>query len=644
MEDRTHIPEVDSLLLNAYEYTPLSQQQIRVVRIEPGEWAQEIRCSVQHVTRPSDWEAGPSGLSGAGPYEALSYVWGNPSERVPILCGEDGEVVFATPNCLAAIHRLRLPTGPRFIWIDALCINQNDVSERNAQVRNMGSIYRGASRVIVYLGEASDDSTEALDHILNMMAPQDGKYNDDLGRIIGHWYTRPDDENQHRRNRAVLQLLERPWFSRVWVLQEIWNAKEALVLCGPSMIPWKKLRQFILASSFRGLPVEIQGTPGIFSMNRPSSGRWHSRALPGLLQITRRCGATDPRDKFFSLLGMLYWEGGERLSVDYALSPGQVFLKVAIHVIRNTVGNYRNLAILSEVQGPTELHHSGMPSWVSDWSVPPERSKLVDLWQLERFFQAGGERADVRIVWTMNKPVNPLLAIGLKAKGVEIGAIKALGDTFHKEWLELDEMDLLFEQWTSLTIAHGEYGEFGDRDHNEAALCLSLCVGSTLPARMKGFMSLFVDYVLWRRYHRGQSIIEYAEADMDDELLCYDENGILSDEQRNKHIARANLFNNKVLESCHLRRLFVTANGYLGLAPEEAMVGDAVVVLYGARTPQILRKQEDHYVMIGECYVQGVMFGEALPGGHPDKYPREGAEWGPAGPLLDGHVQEFEIW
>lgn len=98
-------------------------------------------------------------------YEALSYVWGSPTGTRPIIC--NGEVLKVTPNCEAALRRLRLPDRSRVLWVDAICIDQssseNGQRERSTQVPMMGEIYNKASRTICWLGEGGGFTREVLD-------------------------------------------------------------------------------------------------------------------------------------------------------------------------------------------------------------------------------------------------------------------------------------------------------------------------------------------------------------------------------------------------------------------------------------------------------------------------------------------------
>jgi hypothetical protein len=128
-------------------------------------------------------------------YEALSYVWGDPKKTLPISI--DDYCFDVTENLHAALWSLR-DRSVSWLWVDAICINQLDPKERGHQVRYMAKIYGKASRVLVWLGEAGDNSDRAFTEI----------------RERRKWTDTSDDKTIKQ---AVLALLQRPWFRRIWV-------------------------------------------------------------------------------------------------------------------------------------------------------------------------------------------------------------------------------------------------------------------------------------------------------------------------------------------------------------------------------------------------------------------------------------------
>jgi hypothetical protein len=168
-------------------------------------------------------------------YEALSYYWGSP-EKIHMITVGDGSLQV-TRNLHAALQSLRDCFIERIIWIDAVCINQDDDEEKGRQVQLMAEIFAKACRVVVWLenttgdpaidNEAYNDSALALEIIGSFaMRPQYGNANEEV--LNGSTYewseTESDDEavqnastDEKVRNQAVAKILDRAWFRRIWV-------------------------------------------------------------------------------------------------------------------------------------------------------------------------------------------------------------------------------------------------------------------------------------------------------------------------------------------------------------------------------------------------------------------------------------------
>lgn len=174
--------------------------RIRLLRLKAGEG-----------TAPIEGEMFRTTLVDSPSYEALSYTWGTSEQRKSMLV--NGFQVSITNNLDYALRNLRTPLESRIIWVDALCINQSDLEERNAQVREMGEIYSFASRVLIWPREApsrSDPSSSASDRAVVRCirrlpnTPQPLKFGvikDRLG--------------------SIRKLFGHRWWTRVWIIQEV---------------------------------------------------------------------------------------------------------------------------------------------------------------------------------------------------------------------------------------------------------------------------------------------------------------------------------------------------------------------------------------------------------------------------------------
>lgn len=191
----------------------LNPDSIRLLTIHPGGFGSPLETSLHEVR-----------LSDAPEYDCLSYTWGiylhNESIKV------NHTQLDITRGLWHFLQRIRLPDRTRVIWVDAICVSQDDLSEKAQQVSMIGDIFKSASKVLVWLGEHADGS-EFIFH--------PGRDVFGMARMV--LGSNPPD----KRYRAWKILLMRPYFSRVWVIQEIALAKVLLVHCGDDVSEWEPL-------------------------------------------------------------------------------------------------------------------------------------------------------------------------------------------------------------------------------------------------------------------------------------------------------------------------------------------------------------------------------------------------------------------
>jgi hypothetical protein len=181
--------------MSQYSYSPLplGTDSIRLLRLKPNkDETANIQCEI--------FEYSLQRSSGTHLYDALSYVWGSPDKTLPIFVHNHSFNV--TVNLHAALSRLRNGSLERVIWVDAICIDQANNKEKEDQIQSMAKIYGQANRVIVWLGEAEDHSDQALEAV--RLAP--GK---------------KSTKEFEMTSEAVLALLQRPWFRRIWVRLQV---------------------------------------------------------------------------------------------------------------------------------------------------------------------------------------------------------------------------------------------------------------------------------------------------------------------------------------------------------------------------------------------------------------------------------------
>lgn len=313
--------------MSRYCYFPLAPESgtIRLLRLLPNKNdAADLRCELFEYTLHDSDKA-------TYPYEALSYVWGSSDETQSILI--DNQYLRVTLNLHTALLRLRDRDIPRILWVDAICINQVDDQEKEHQILSMAKIYAKASRVLVWLGESAGDSDRALNAILAAGSQESGNL-----------------PNEDSIQDAILALLRRPWFRRIWVLQEVAAARHVLISCGSTEIDGYAfcLGMERLQHRYKALPGflgQIQSVTYLIrgAIFRPgyrtnTSGRVSLDIclLGELLDMYHTHDATKRHDKVYALLGMSSDDLREAgLSPDYSV-PWGVLLE---RLIKFLLGN-----------------------------------------------------------------------------------------------------------------------------------------------------------------------------------------------------------------------------------------------------------------------------------------------------------------
>lgn len=393
------------------------------------------------------------------------------------------------------------------------------------------------------------------------------------------------DRGIERCRESLNTLLQRPWFTRAWILQEIALARCAIVQCGPRQLSWDAFAQFARSSNRHAL---IDTNPIDYVVGLRV---WHLenfQPIEVLLSITRSSSCRGPRDKLYYLLGIMHPNDRALVPRDYDMSVAALYTTVAHKLIQTE----QRVDLLSEVQSSDESLH--LPSWVPDWSIPPS--------------------------------------------GIQINSRNALCHASKNQGLAL----IHSKQWNRLVLAgkpHSVVTVIGELQENYLDQ-------SGLPPRCRGWMRL-----LLRHLSRSQAdsismeeafLQHYATVD-DGSLTYFDAfaatlvmdkiftpgNTARADGKHKDVIQRAYLDGNNsehkdidqqllytyrenAKYACRSRRFFVTDSGHIGLAPVGTNAGDQLCIFFGGHVPYVLRGQGDHHKFIGECYVHGIMDGEAM--------------------------------
>jgi hypothetical protein len=328
-----------------YRYRSLEHEDsIRILVLYPNQNDSDpLECTLEHA-RLSDTFLR---------YEAVSYTWGDAIDQQTIYLDGGKTVLCVMKNCHSTLQQLRHKQLDRLLWLDAICIDQNNLKERTCQVRIMDRIYKSAFGVTAYMGEESASSRILFEQLEKWDRQLKGEEEEE------DYYSDLPVESKFRELEA---LFKRPWFKRVWVLQEVCKKKHHVTfMCGPASATSTAIMECFLGyPSYRvhkriwPLAIKlIYGGPDTFPT--PQFNLWQ------MLFKSRACLATDPRDRVFALKSLI---GPSQSDMDYLIdydkSVEMIYIETALFL-----WPVLGLRILTAIRHP---HERDMPSWIPDWS------------------------------------------------------------------------------------------------------------------------------------------------------------------------------------------------------------------------------------------------------------------------------------
>jgi len=691
-------------LLGDYKYEPLpSPTCIRLLEIVPCSDKSIIRCSLKTFE-----------LLDAPSYRALSYTWGDSNVKLSsslnhapnlrkrpsdarsnadsgtsggtrgrsIIC--DGRLVKVTSNLRDALRMLagatsmpQMPKTPAYYWVDALCMDQSNIPERNDQVKRMGDVFRKADGIIVWLGQEDEFTADALRTMRTIAATSESEW-----PLVPYtsFYELETTQHNHRPNLSLynwlgfMVLINRPWFKRVWVVQEIALAKSAIVVCGKQVFPWEILSKTLsfvkMTKWYHHLHTEklkhvgaLHSQPGLYKRvlrsrlsvgispvylnetrlaisRAPESTKDVAMRPPSLRMLLdkhRFSSSSDPRDKVYAFLGLAdrsmapFRMYPAALGPDYNLSVQEVYTETA----RVFMASYESLSLLSHVEDPSVRRIEGMPSWVPDLSVPLDPYPL-------RFRGPGRWKAGGNGRWRFDQT---RMAQGLlDVQGYRLDYIDETSILLDESldpsatWASIVKLTL------SLNMPYPDPSGGTNRPSRMEVLWRTLTTdiyAHTHPAP-PAVGSLFVDYILnlqirhrltpWSSkdifqphhsplsdsiYPEWRTLLSLEPPDSPYCLARYKER-LTSVVESMFHgsyspIELAQLQHELDQSGGKKRRVFKTRAGYMGTGPRSLRPGDEVWILHRAGLPFVLRPQPNgNFRLIGEAFVYGVMHGEAL--------------------------------
>ncbi|KAM0234106.1 hypothetical protein ACHAP5_010166 [Fusarium lateritium] len=610
--------------MNVYEYKPIGKSEIRLVTIKSSGEDGQLEASIQNVELNPDDPI---------KYTALSYCWGDAVNLVQIPC--DGQFLPVTTALHEALVEIIKFTPHDALWIDQICINQDDIVEKSEQVSKMNLIYDKAETVLAWLGPATDSTQVAVDFVKKVgdialptvtdmfrwdsydEAHEDTKLErkEELSIEQSRELGIPFDDDESWA--AFSEFFDRPWFQRMWTVQEIIQARKAVVVCGPYSLPWEHVSAaakwfcYKAISIHNDYPRQVDGMCLVTQMTaiawrfkmgseylsellgqktRPTC-KW---SLRDLLEGLRPRLARDPRDKVFALLGISdvdrAYDGDKGMAVDYSLSVVDVFTQATEEIIKNDVVDINVIWAARQRNNDPDW-----PSWVPDWRL---KTGFGCQWGIGKPFKNSsteGQRSYVYIPTTEPR--------SLAVRGKIIGRIsykseyRHFGDIFQQGRLR-EMYDACMQRLSSYPTGEDVKTAFG----------LTLIGGLPLT---KGLQSKETSVETYADMYMGfYDVTQMSQATPDAKAT--------RDEALQKYYAVGLDLSwlHEILDAYCERRLVITDSGHMGLAHHEVLEGDLIVSAVGLDWPCVLRaKSDDHkdgFEFIGDAYCHGMMNGEAL--------------------------------
>jgi hypothetical protein len=608
------------MMTTAFAYSPIKDaDDIRVLVVHQGHLGEDVKCSLRHVSLNSQPE-----------FEAISYAWGDVKDTKFITL--NGRQRAVTISLYTALEQFRQTDADRVLWADAVCNNQEDYAEKSAQVQRIDEVYRQASRVLVWLGADTtglERFNETFDGAHKTLSEKGHNFDPEA---VEHPNARADINAAEKQNneqaalvdadwRPMWNILERPWFLRKWIIQEVVLARDVLMCCGHIEFAFSKLGEIVIAVknstlySFLGFLVSdivteaFENTANVYRLHYLYSKKGNTgNTVLEMVASTRRFRCSVDRDNLYSLVGLAtdYSPREDLLKPDYVCDTFETYKRFSMwHLLEQ-----KNADVLSLDGDPTP----GLPSWVTNLSAIGLDNAITADENVQ--FSAGGKSPAIFVVCNQEKVLefpgrilDTVADLRLVPKELPEEDKKVVPAYFSQRAPEnlyhsIVRTQRWLRSWEELaadkSVEEGadddatEHGRFTERRFDE--------FWRTIMCNMFHYRSFGAEeadeyigkvFGIYMKYM--QEILEEHEP------AWYQENNY-----------SALLIEPSLVMAAASRGLGTTTSGRLVLAHKRAQKGDKICVMQGASVPYIIRPtQGANYTLIGECYFHYAMHGEA---------------------------------
>lgn len=575
-------------------------------------------------------------------YEALSYCWGDLSVSESI--NVDGKILAVTTNLAAALRSLRRSVERRVIWIDAICINQSNIEEKNRQVSLMREIYAHSCITIVWQGPSDEWSRSFL-------LPRTRRARlFDTYHLVQDWL---------RASSPRLATVDRPWISRIWVAQEFAYSKNIVVHFGHDKCTWQMFRRIMISPHYRDDNVLF--LCDAMDLMRTKIAKGTRFEILDAQRMFRASESTRAVDKVFAIVGLL--QRPTDVAIDYSIDHRTLFRDIALDIMSRT----QSLDALGDALQKKEVFKlDGMMHWIPDWSDNDSafRTRLLP--------KAGVGNSDER-------PSAGVAMCRASRDSFEMPILQPDGTLavyahFIAQVEEVGELFMdLFNPWGQTPIwpqdsrtphisgffqfilsvhsscqdwihlacrINGPNGTLHDRYSTGQTIREALyftCSRLDVPNTYKS--SLEMDE-LWNLMEWAVQIVIWAVRTVNwalrrvfwwplalvlmlcgGPILAVTSLIIICGKSRLEKAEIIKDILDDTFDKEYIKILGRTDNGLLGMFPGPsatvsnrlaAIPGDSVVLLKGASMPFVVRKSGEHWKLVGEAYIHGIMYGAAF--------------------------------
>jgi hypothetical protein len=581
---------------NLQQAFSIHNDEIRVVDILPGSGSDDISLNCRVIS-----------LRSGDSFEALSYVWGDvTTKRIIKISGYTFEV---THILYTALQQLRQAQNKRTLWVDQICINQNDDDEKSQQVGLMRTIYKSCSQCLIWLGPIpADERFSEMDAEVALDFIQATAENRPATNVWVDSDTHTffvDNECGERARRAFKALIMggNPWWSRVWTLQEASLPFAATLHWGPLTIPletielaaksmcagwiWCAPSSAKVANEYRELVSYF-----LYPVRGLSIARAGDTPLNTLMRWRYR-KATDPRDKVYGFAGLFRADTLSSIhslrDISYTISPAILFTRVTLDLIRFDQD-------LLPLVGARELPHvtPGLPTWAIDFASSCDIGQRQSQWW-QHFHRYNR--------WVTSKGMRPQFEASsdertLYLSGELIDEVHTVSEVYHVA----PEEDVIDDQVQETILQRYRLLERYELSHSRD-FSADYFGGGTLKD------------AFWRTM-LGNLIMEEKPRGVPKDYDITDFEDYVNDGRHNRlTLSLHGLVPNHAF--------FITSKGYIGIGPADMREGDHVCVFAGGRTPFVVRSVDiptsansgatsGRYFLVGDAYMHGIMRGEAV--------------------------------